>query len=148
MVVTGDTAIEPNASHDVAPEPSVESIDMAQTTTSLIAMLLICIVIGVAGNSLLGVPGAARVRVVEGYAFANMDGEAIGLSAEKGGPGEGYIIAGAHWRQQGQPWHDDFPTCVQPLVSDQRVRLGFVRARPLGEAPGRSVVVWLECLGS
>jgi hypothetical protein len=85
MVVTGDTAIEPNASHDVAPEPSVESIDMAQTTTSLIAMLLIGIVIGVAGNSLLGVPGAARVRVVEGYAFANMDGEAIGLSAEKGG---------------------------------------------------------------
>ncbi len=97
--------------------------------------------------ALVHLSGPAHVRVVEGYAFANADGTAIGLSAERDGPGEGYIIAGAHWRQQNQPWHDSFPTCVKPLVEDQRLRLGIVRARPMGEAPGRAVVVWLECLG-
>ena len=120
---------------------------MERLTRSLTVALLVGVLIGIVGPSLLGVSSPARVRVVEGYALGYMDGETIGFSTERGGGGEGYVIAGAHWRQLGQPWHDDFPTCIKPLVSGQRVRLGMVRVLPLGEAPGRSVVVWLECLG-
>lgn len=90
----------------------------------------------------------AEVKVVEGIATAvNNDGTAIGLAARPGAPGEGYIVAGAVWRVPGGPWNDTFPTCLRPLTSNQWIRLGIVRARPTGTAPGRPVVVWLECVG-
>jgi hypothetical protein len=56
------------------------------------------------------------------------------------------VVAGALWREQDGSWHDTFPTCLEPLSTGQKVRLGVLDARPQGEAPGRSVVVWLECL--
>ena len=117
-----------------------------RATLPFIVVFFLGLIVGNAITPMFGFSGGARVRVVEGYAFADVDGTAIGFSTQQGGPGDGYVIAGANWRQQNQPWHDSFPTCVQPLVENQRVRLGIIRARPVGEAPGRSVVVWLECL--
>jgi hypothetical protein len=85
---------------------------------------------------------------VEGYAYVNASGMAIGLSPDGEAPGTGYVVAGALWREEDGPWHDTFPTCLEPLVTDQRARLGVMQARLQGDAPGRPVVVWLECLSS
>jgi hypothetical protein len=85
---------------------------------------------------------------VEGYAYMNEAGTAIGLSPDGEAPGTGYVVAGALWREEDGPWHDTFPNCLEPLVSGQRTRLGIMQARLKGDAPGRPVVVWLECLDS
>jgi hypothetical protein len=50
------------------------------------------------------------------------------------------------WRDPYGTWHDGTsPTCMRPLSRGQRVTIGVIDAQPLGDAPGRSVVVWLEC---
>jgi len=41
----------------------------------------------------------------------------------------------------GGPWSDKIPTCLEPLTSGQKVRLGVVYAAPTNEGPGRPVVV-------
>ena len=111
-----------------------------------IAAFLIGVTIGVLVSWAVGLTDGARIQVLEGYAWVNEAGSAIGLSPDGQAPGAGYVVAGALWREQSGPWHDTFPTCLEPLVTDQRVRLGVLDARPQGEAPGRPVVVWLECL--
>jgi len=112
----------------------------------VIAALLIGVAIGILVSWAVGLVGDVEVEVLEGNAWVNQDGTSIGLSPDGEAPGAGYVVAGAMWREQSGPWHDTFPTCLEPLVSGQEVRLGVVDAPPEGEAPGRPVVVWLECL--
>jgi hypothetical protein len=86
-------------------------------------------------------------HVVEGYStWMNSEGTAITVSRSPEGPTEGYTIAGATWREFDGPWNfNGFPpSLAQPNIS-QKVRLGIVNVKPI-EAPGRSVVVWLEVL--
>jgi hypothetical protein len=112
----------------------------------VIAAFLIGAVIGVLVTWTVGLADGAQIQVLEGYAWVNEAGMVIGLSPDGETPGASYVVAGALWREQSGPWHDTFPTCLEPLGSGQRVRLGVLNARPQGEAPGRPVVVWLECL--
>jgi hypothetical protein len=111
-----------------------------------IAAFLIGGAIGVLVTRAVGLADGTQIQVLEGYASVNEEGTAIGLSPDGETPGASYVVAGALWREQSGPWHDTFPTCLEPLVIGQRVRLGVLDARPQGEAPGRPVVVWLECL--
>lgn len=87
--------------------------------------------------------------VVEGYStWTNADGTAIVVSTDPKMPGEGYTIAGATWQEFGGPWHfNGFPPSLAQPSTGQQVRLGIVNVRP-EEAPGRSVVAWLEVLSS
>jgi hypothetical protein len=88
-----------------------------------------------------------QVEVVEGYTTnVNEAGTGIGLAAEPDDLGKGYSVSGAFWREAGGPWHTSGPTCLRPLTSEQPVRMGVVAVEPRMEAPGREVVVWLECL--
>ena len=112
----------------------------------VIAALLIGVAIGILISWAVGLTNGARIQVLEGYASVNEEGTAIGLSPDGETPGISYIVAGAMWREKSGPWHDTFPTCLEPLITGQKVRLGILDARPAGEAPGRPVVVWLECL--
>lgn len=93
--------------------------------------------------------GAVSPRTVEGWAMPNASGTAISLhDSPEGGPGEGYIIAGAQWRGIDNSWHDgaDIPTCVgTDMSSFTHVRLGLVTV----ETPDGLTweqVAWLECL--
>jgi hypothetical protein len=114
--------------------------------TMVIVALLIGIAIGVLVTWTVGLAGRAQIQVLEGYAWVNEAGTAIGLSPDGETPGPSYVVAGASWREQSGPWHDTFPTCLEPLDNGRRVRLGVLNAPPQGEAPGRPIVVWLECL--
>lgn len=111
-----------------------------------IAAFLIGVAIGVLASWAVGLADGTQTQVLEGYAWVNDAGTAIALSPDGETPGAGYVVAGALWREQSGPWHDTFPTCLELLASDQKVRLSVLEARPQGEAPGRPVVVWLECL--
>jgi len=94
------------------------------------------------------IPHSVTPYIVEGYSNgANYDGTAIGVSREPGGPGEGYVIAGAMWREFGGPWHDSGvpPSLAQPNT-DQKVRLGVVYVKPTEDKPGGPVVAWIEVL--
>jgi hypothetical protein len=113
----------------------------------LILALVLGIVIGIGAAWALGLGGGCDVTTVEGYTTAvNEAGTAIGLAPEPGDAGRSYYIAGAFWREEGGAWHTGGATCAEPLSSEQRVRIGVITVPPQGEAPGREVVVWLECL--
>jgi hypothetical protein len=112
----------------------------------VIAAFLIGVAIGILISWAVGLTNGAQIQVLEGYASLNEEGTAIGLSPDGETPGTSYIVAGAMWREQSGPWHDTFPTCLEPLITGQKVRMGILDAHPTGEAPGRPVVVWLECL--
>jgi hypothetical protein len=117
-------------------------------------MLLVGIAIGALAvlgfSSLWGVPSLLGVRpcIVEGYAHGtNYDGTAMGVSKELGGPGEGYVIAGAMWRESGGPWHDSgVPPSLAHRNTDQKVQLGVVYVKPTQDKPGGAVVAWFEVL--
>ena len=114
------------------------------------AILIVVFLTGLALGSLVtgtvAWAGRPQVEIVEGEAWINQEGTAIGLSPDGETPGTGYVIAGAMWRKQSGAWQDRFPTCLEPLADEQRVRMGVLEVRPQGQAPGRQVVVWLECL--
>ena len=117
------------------------------TKFGLIVLFAFGIAVGVAITCVFGPFCDVRVHVLEGYINAvNQDGTAIGITIEPGGQPEAYIIAGATWREHGGSWSDKFPTCLEPLTSGQKVRLGVVYTAPTKGGPGRPVVVWLECL--
>jgi hypothetical protein len=113
---------------------------------TVVTALLIGVAIGVLVTWIVGLADEAQIQVMEGYASVNEEGTAIGLSPDGETPGASYVVAGALWREQDGSWHDTFPTCLEPLVTGQKVRLGVLDAHPQGGAPGKSVVVWLECL--
>jgi hypothetical protein len=110
------------------------------------AALLVGFAAGVLVTWTIGLTDGTQVQVLEGYAWVNEAGTAIGLSPDRETPGASYVVAGALWREQYGSWHDTFPTCLEPLGAGQRIRLGVLNAHPQGEAPGRQIVVWLECL--
>jgi hypothetical protein len=112
----------------------------------VIVAFLIGAAIGALITKTVGLNEGAQIQVLDGQAWVNQEATAIGLSPDGKTPGVGYVVAGAMWREQAGPWRDTLPTCLEPLAIDQRVRLGVLHARPQGKAPGRSVVVWLECL--
>jgi hypothetical protein len=95
------------------------------------------------------IPHSVTPYIVEGYSNgANYDCTAIGVSKEPGGPGEGYVIAGAAtWREFDGPWHLDGtpPSLAQPNTG-QKVRLGVVYVKPTQDKPGGPVVAWIEVL--
>ncbi|VVB92508.1 Uncharacterised protein [uncultured archaeon] len=115
-------------------------------------MLVVGIAIGTAITWTLGPFGDTRVHVMEGSTtYANYDGTAIGFSERPGEQGKGYDLAGAMWQEHRGPWNErlgwgESSTCIRPLTSGQKVRLGVVNIAPTQEAPGREVVVWMECL--
>jgi hypothetical protein len=127
--------------------------EMANRFQSKWVMLLVGIVIGALATwgliSLLStIPHSVMPYIVEGYSHGtNYDGTAMGVSKELGGPGEGYVIAGAIWREFGGPWHDGGtpPSLAQPNTG-QKVRLGVVYVKPIQEALGGAVVAWIEVL--
>lgn len=116
-------------------------------------MLLIGIVIGALVTwgfiSLWSmIPHSITPYIVEGYSHGtNYDGTAIGVSKDPRGPGEGYVIAGAMWREFGGPWHQGgtAPSLVQSNTG-QKVRLGVVYVKPTQNKPGGPVVAWIEVL--
>lgn len=92
---------------------------------------------------------AAAPRIVEGWATLNVSGTTISLhDSRDGGPGEGYIVAGAWWQGVDGVQHDgaDLPTCIgTDTASSIHVRLGLVTvASPDGARWDQ--VTWLECL--
>ncbi|GEM_PF-1659727 len=94
------------------------------------------------------IPRSVTPYVVEGYSTGtNYDGTAIGVSKEPGGPGEGYVIAGAWWRELDGPWHNFGvpPSLAQPNTG-QKVRLGVISVKPTEGEPGGPVVAWIEVL--
>jgi hypothetical protein len=95
-----------------------------------------------------GTERGTRVTVIDGMTSAvNEHGTAIFLSQTRSGASEGYVIAGAMWRNAGGAWNEwNGPSCAEPLSSGQHVRLGIVHVAPEGDAPGRAVVAWFECL--
>jgi hypothetical protein len=112
----------------------------------LAVAFLVGIALGAGITWAIGVSSRPRFEIVEGYTTAvNADGEAIGLATEPGGPGAGYQIAGAWWREKDGPWHTHGPTCLEPLTSGQKVRLGVVQLAA-SEGPRANAVVWLVCL--
>ncbi len=123
---------------------------MKASTKFGLIMLFIGIATGAVITWAIGPFGDARVHVLEGYASTNYDGTAIGFSEKPMGDQKGYGIAGALWRDLDGPWNNapdnKSPTCLKPLTDNQKVRLGVVKVAPRQEAPGRDVVVWLECL--
>lgn len=112
----------------------------------LIGAFLAGAALGLGAAWTMGVTDTTSVQVLEGLAWVNDEGTGIGLSPDGESAGPGYVVAGALWREPGGAWHDGFPTCLEPLTLNQRVRLGVLQADPSAEAPGRPVVVWLECL--
>lgn len=126
---------------------------MANRFQSKWVMLLVGIIIGALATwgfiSLWSmIPHSVTPYIVEGYAHGtNYDGTAMGVSKELGGPGEGYVIAGAMWREFGGSWHlDGVPPSLAQPNTDQKVRLGIVYVKPTQEAFGGPVVAWFEVL--
>lgn len=113
----------------------------------LVAVFLVGIAFGAGITWAFGVFSGPQFEIVEGYTTnVDLDGEAIGLAQEIGGQGVGYQVAGAWWREKDGPWHTHGPTCLEPLTSGQKVRLGVVHLRK-SAGPRANVVVWLECVG-
>lgn len=57
------------------------------------------------------------------------------------------LQAATPWqRTPSGPWHKGQPACVVPgSTTPKAATLGVVTARPVGSAPGSSIVVWVEC---
>jgi hypothetical protein len=119
-------------------------------TFKSVLLLIIGIAIGIAATWGYSSAQGIKPYVVEGYSSGtNYDGAAIGVSKEVGGTGEseGYAIAGARWREFGGPWHDSgSPPSLEWPSYGQKIRLGVIDYKPVGDAPGSSAVVWLEVI--
>jgi hypothetical protein len=113
----------------------------------LAVVFLVGIALGVGINWIIGLFSGPQFEIVEGYTTnVDLDGEAIGLAPEPVDRGVGYQIAGAWWREKDGPWHTHGPTCLEPLTSGQKVRLGVVHFET-SKGPRANAVVWLECVG-
>jgi len=122
-------------------------LTMKWDTVKMVIALVLGIAIGAVAVWAVQATRGCRVEIVEGYTTAvNQDGTAIGLELGPDGPVKSYGIAGAFWRETGGSWNAHGPTCLEPGTSGQRVRLGVAEVEPAKGAPGRDVVVWLECL--
>jgi len=67
------------------------------------------------------------------------------------GPQERFLLqGGTPWQERpsGQ-WHSKgLPSCIVPgTTGTTKATLGIITARSVGSAPGRPIVVWVECYG-
>jgi len=119
---------------------------MSRTIGISLVTLAVGLAVGALMIWLLGPFGAVDPRIVEGQTTAvSADGEGINIAIEGKETTEAYVIAGAVWQENGLPWQDSLPTCIQPGRTGQAVRLGVVEVAATDEAPGRTVVVWVKC---
>ena len=110
---------------------------------AVIATFLIGVAIGVLVTWTIGLAGGAQTQVLEGYAWVNETGTASGLSLDGGTPGASYVVARSLWREQSGPWHDTFPTCLEPLGTGQGYAWEFrTLARREKLLAGRSSSGW------
>jgi hypothetical protein len=132
-------------------EGTQERSSLHSTRAGQLAIVLAVLLALVLGWWLFVGRHQAVPSIVEGWATPNIDGTAIGLSSERGGEEEGYIIAGAMW-SDGLSWRDGshLPTCIgdDPEVTT-RVRMGVVSVDngPVAPSPANTVV-WIECLSN
>jgi hypothetical protein len=114
----------------------------------LLLIFLAGIAIGALGMWAYHSSQGIKPYIVEGYSTgANSEMTAIGVSTEPGGGGNGYIIAGARWRELGGPWHDQGspPSLAWPSYG-QKIRLGVIDYKPTKSTFGGSAVVWYEVI--
>lgn len=112
----------------------------------LLVVFMVGIALGAGATWAVQRAWSPRFEIIEGYTTAvNEDGKAIGLATKPGGPGTGYQIEGAWWREEEGSWHTHGPTCLEPLTNGQQVRLGVVHLKN-SKSPRGNVVVWLVCL--
>lgn len=105
---------------------------------------------GTVSWALSGSAHEADVKVVEGYTTAvNESRTSLAVSVTPSATPESFKIAGAWWRENGGPWHDSPPACLQTIAKGQKVRLGVVEVHGKKDgAPAGPLVVWLECLST
>lgn len=123
---------------------------MGNSKIKSVVILIVGIAIGVLAMWGYSTAQGIKPYVVEGYSSGtNYNGTAIGVSQEVGGTGEseGYVIAGARWREFGGPWNDNgSPPSLEWPSYGQKIRLGVIDYEPTSYAPGSSAVVWLEVI--
>jgi len=50
------------------------------------------------------------------------------------------------WQSADGTWHDTSPvSCLQPADHGHTVTFGVVTAKPVGNAPGTDLIVWVKC---
>jgi len=86
--------------------------------------------------------GTVSLVSISGDAFAIQLGGTHGITSYAMGNG-------MQWRDQyGTWWEGTPPACMKPLSHGQHITFGVVSAEPAGDAPGGTVVVWIECARS
>ncbi len=114
---------------------------MEHNVQQLIAVGLAGLIVGAGGMGFIN-SRHQEVTIVEGFAYANVTGDAIGFSEERNDEQQdGYSLLPQVGSGDGS-----LPTCIAPLKSTP-VRLGITHIDPQEEFAGRDVVVWLECTG-
>ena len=83
-----------------------------------------------------------QVTVVEGVAYANADGDAIGLRSDGENAEEGYSLL----PMNAETVDTSLPSCIEP-PKNTPVRLGLISIEPQGDIPGGQQIVWFECTG-
>ena len=79
-----------------------------------------------------------------GFVTPEGDGFTIRLGGQKQ-PTSYALSPTVEWRDgYGTWWENTRPACMKP---GQQVTLGLVSTEPVADAPGRPVIVWLECAG-
>ena len=77
-------------------------------------------------------------------------GVAFEFKPTKGSQQSFLLQGGTPWQNQpsGQ-WHwKGLPSCIVPgTTGSTKATLGIITARSVGSAPGRPIVVWVECYG-
>jgi len=99
--------------------------------------------------------GGGQVTVLRGTVdTVNATATVVGFRGERvagprlriAGADGSWAVSGASW-SDGQAWQDrGTPPCLGDGAAPQPVELGVIEAAPYGAAPGRAVVVWLQCL--
>lgn len=113
---------------------------MNEMTRRIVVAGIVGIIIGAGAMWFVG-DQTQGIDYVEGFAYANSTGDAIGLSEEKDGRGEGYSLLPQVGDGEGE-----LPTCMEPLKVTP-VRLGIIHIDPQDELFGRDVVVYVDCTG-
>jgi hypothetical protein len=80
-----------------------------------------------------------------GLVGINGDEFTIRLSGQRHLTGYG-LPSDVTWRNAYGIWQDGTrPGCMVPLSRGQRITFGVINAAPIADAPGRPVIVWIEC---
>jgi hypothetical protein len=125
---------------------------------ALVACFAVGVLVGVIGLSAYAastggaLTQSARIKVVNGYTTGvDATGSAIGVRDSQGRWIGGYWLSGARWSPATENWHEGFDasqdkSCVPPLSSGQKLRLGIVDVPATDTVPGGPMIVWFQCL--